>query len=343
MVGKDPDTMAHVLAARAVSFDTADPLRGLRVADDAPAPTPPAGWARVRVRAAGLNRHDIFSLQGVGLRADELPRVLGCDGAGLDDEGNAVVVHGVIGDPVVGRGDPVNDPKRSLLSERYDGTFADYVVVPAANVVPKPAELTFEEAACLPTAWLTAYRMLFVNSATRPGDTVLVQGAGGGVSTAAIALARAAGLRVWVTSRTPEKRARAVELGAHAAFEPGARLPERVDAVLESVGQATWAHSVRSLRPGGRPMEWSWSRLFGLPVFDHFVGVTKIVLEVGAELRDFLFGQIAAAGRYAIEGGLNPVALLGIEGDHFLLRHDAVHLGVAERCCRSRTETGAPV
>ena len=251
MVGKDPDTMAHVLAARAISFDTADPLRGLRVSDDAPAPTPPTGWTRVRVQAAGLNRHDIFSLQGVGLRADELPRVLGCDGAGLDDEGNAVVVHGVIGDPVAGRGDPVNDPKRSLLSERYDGTFADYVVVPAANVVPKPAELTFEEAACLPTAWLTAYRMLFVNSATRPGDTVLVQGAGGGVSTAAIALARAAGLRVWVTSRTPEKRARAVELGAHAAFEPGARLPERVDAVLESVGQATWAHSVRAVRPGG--------------------------------------------------------------------------------------------
>ncbi|HET9187770.1 MAG TPA: zinc-binding dehydrogenase, partial [Acidothermaceae bacterium] len=153
--------------------------------------------------------------------------------------------------PVVGRGDPVNDPKRSLLSERYDGTFAEYVVVPAANVVPKPAELTFEEAACLPTAWLTAYRMLFANSGTRPGDTVLVQGAGGGVSTAAIGLARAAGLRVWVTSRTPEKRDRALQLGAHAAFEPGARLPERVDAVLESVGQATWAHSVRSVRPGG--------------------------------------------------------------------------------------------
>ncbi len=243
--------MAIVLAVRAVSFDSAEPLRGLRVGDDAPAPAPPAGWKRVRIRAAGLNRHDIFSLQGIGLRADELPRVLGCDGAGVDDEGNEVVVHSVIGDAVVGRGDAVNDPKRSLLSERLDGTFADYVVVPGANVVPKPAELTFEEAACLPTAWLTAYRMLFANSATRPGDTVLVQGAGGGVATAAIALARAAGLRVWVTSRTPEKRDRAISLGAHAAFEPGARLPERVDAVIESVGQATWAHSLRALRPGG--------------------------------------------------------------------------------------------
>jgi NADPH:quinone reductase-like Zn-dependent oxidoreductase len=251
MVGKDPDTMAHVLAVRAMSFDAAEPLRGLHVADDVPTPEPPAGWRRVRIRAAALNRHDIFSLQGVGLRADELPRVLGCDGAGVDDEGNDVVVHAVLGDAEIGRGDPVNDPRRSLLSERHDGTFAEHVVVPAANVVAKPAELTFEEAACLPTAWLTAFRMLFKNSATRPGDTILVQGAGGGVSTAAITLARAAGLRVWATSRTPEKRDRAIELGAHAAFEPGARLPERVDAVIESVGQATWAHSLRAVRPGG--------------------------------------------------------------------------------------------
>lgn len=243
--------MTHVLAVRAVSFDSTEPLRGLDVSDDVAPPTPQTGWKRVRIRAAALNRHDIFSLQGVGLRADELPRVLGCDGAGEDDEGNEVVVHAVVGDAEIGRGDAVNDPRRSLLSERYDGTFADYVVVPAGNVVPKPRELTFEQAACLPTSWLTAYRMLFANSATRPGDTVLVQGAGGGVSTAAIALGRAAGLRVWVTSRTPEKRDRAVSLGAHAAFEPGARLPERVDAVLESVGQATWAHSLRAVRPGG--------------------------------------------------------------------------------------------
>lgn len=243
--------MALVLAVRAVSFDSSEPLRGLEVGTEAPEPQPPPGWHRVRIRAAALNRHDLFSLQGVGLRAEELPRVLGCDGAGVDDEGNEVVVHGVIGDPIAGRGDLVNDPRRSLLSERHDGTFAEYVVVPAANLVPKPPELTFEQAACLPTSWLTAFRMLFANSGTRPGDTVLVQGAGGGVSTAAIALARAAGLRVWVTSRTPDKRDRAIELGAHQAFEPGARLPERVDAVMESVGQATWAHSLRAVRPGG--------------------------------------------------------------------------------------------
>jgi NADPH:quinone reductase-like Zn-dependent oxidoreductase len=93
--------------------------------------------------------------------------------------------------------------------------------------------------------------MLFAQSGAQPGDTVLVQGAGGGVSTALIALARAAGYRVWVTSRSAEKQARAVELGAHEAFDSGARLPGRVDAVFETVGEATWSHSLRALRPGG--------------------------------------------------------------------------------------------
>jgi NADPH:quinone reductase-like Zn-dependent oxidoreductase len=117
--------------------------------------------------------------------------------------------------------------------------------------VDKPAELSFLEAACLPTAWLTAYRMLFSQSGARPGDTVLIQGAGGGVATALIALARQAGMRVWVTSRDEGRRARAVSLGAHRAFPAGARLPERVDAVMESVGAATWSHSINVLRPGG--------------------------------------------------------------------------------------------
>ncbi|NUR27449.1 MAG: zinc-binding dehydrogenase, partial [Catenulispora sp.] len=143
------------------------------------------------------------------------------------------------------------DGKPSILTEAYDGTFAERVLVPTANLVPKPAALSWEQAACLPTAWLTAYRMLFRNSGLRPGDTVLIQGAGGGVATALIVLARAAGFRVWATSRSEEKRARALELGAHAVFESGARLPERVDAVMETVGQATWSHSVKSLRPEG--------------------------------------------------------------------------------------------
>ena len=238
-----------MLAVSCTSQSADDPLSGLTVGDR-PDAAAPDGWARVTVRAASLNHHDLWSLRGVGLPADRLPMVLGCDAAGVDEDGNEVVVHGVVSDPDWS-GDETLDPRRSLLSERYDGTLAESVVVPRRNLVPKPAELSFDQAACLPTAWLTAYRMLFTNAGVSPGDTVLVQGAGGGVSTAAIALGRAAGLVVWVTGRDERRRARALELGASQVFEPGARLPARVDAVLETVGKATWSHSLKSLRPGG--------------------------------------------------------------------------------------------
>ncbi|GAA4346007.1 zinc-binding dehydrogenase [Angustibacter luteus] len=226
-----------------------DPLTGLSLGER-PSPEVPDGWARVRLRAASLNHHDLWSLRGVGLPADRLPMILGCDGAGVDDDGNEVVVHAVISSPDWS-GDETLDPKRSLLSERHQGTFADEVVVPRRNLVPKPAELSFEEAACLPTAWLTAYRMLFTRSDLAPGSTVLVQGAGGGVATALVALGSAAGYRMWVTSREEAKGARALELGADRAFASGERLPERVDGVMETVGQATWSHSVKALKPGG--------------------------------------------------------------------------------------------
>jgi NADPH:quinone reductase-like Zn-dependent oxidoreductase len=240
-----------MFAATAVRIDADDPLSGLELGDR-PEPAVPEGWATVTVKATALNHHDVWSLRGVGLPADRLPMVLGCDAAGLDADGNEVIVHAVIGDPDAGGGDETLDPRRSLLSERYDGTFAERVVVPRRNLVPKPAVLSFEEAACLPTAYLTAYRMLFDKSGVRPGGTVLVQGAGGGVATALIVIGRAAGYRIWATSRSEAKRERALELGADQVFPTGARLPERVDAVMETVGQATWAHSVRSLRPGGR-------------------------------------------------------------------------------------------
>jgi NADPH:quinone reductase-like Zn-dependent oxidoreductase len=238
-----------MLAATAVRTDPDDPLGGLEVGER-PEPDPRPDWVTVRLRAASLNHHDLWSLQGVGLPADRLPMVLGCDGAGIDEQGNEVVVHAVISDPDF-RGDETLDPKRSLLSEVYDGTLADLVSVPRRNLVPKPTQLSFEEAACLPTAWLTAYRMLFTQGAARPGQTVLVQGAGGGVATALVAIGRAAGLRMWVTSRDAGKRERAVELGAEQAFESGARLPERVDAVMETVGEPTWDHSLKSLTQGG--------------------------------------------------------------------------------------------
>ena len=239
-----------MFAVTATSFDAENPLAGLTLGE-VPEPEVPDGWALVTLRAAALNHHDIWSLKGVGLRPELLPMILGCDGAGIDADGNEVIIHAVIADPDAGDGDETLDPRRSLLSERFPGTLAERIAVPRRNLIPKPASLTFEQAACLPTSWLTAYRMLFTRAALRPGDTVLVQGAGGGVSTAAIALARAAGLRVWATSRSEEKRARATELGAHAVFAPDERLPEKVDAVVETVGRATWASSVRAVRPGG--------------------------------------------------------------------------------------------
>jgi NADPH:quinone reductase-like Zn-dependent oxidoreductase len=149
-------------------------------------------------------------------------------------------------------GDETLDPGRTLLSEKHQGSLAQYVTVPTANLLPKPPGLSFGHAACLPTAWLTAYRMLYVKAEIRPGQTVLVQGSTGGVASAAIALARMTGLRVWATGRTEDKRQAARDVGAHETFEPGTRLPERVDAVIETVGQATWSHSLKALKPGGR-------------------------------------------------------------------------------------------
>ena len=237
--------MFAVTAAR-VSFD--DPFSGLELGER-PDPQPPDGWEVVRVRAASLNHHDVWTLRGVGIDPGRLPIILGCDAAGVTADGREVVVHALVADP--DGGDETLTEGVSILSERYDGTFADLVAVPRRNLVDKPPELSFEEAACLPTAYLTVYRALFTRGGLRPGDRLLVQGAGGGVATAAILLGRAAGLRVVVSSRSEDKRAHALELGAHEVIEAGGRLPERVDAVLESVGEATWSHSLKAVRAGG--------------------------------------------------------------------------------------------
>ena len=234
------------ITAAATSPD--DPLAGLDLGER-PEPEPPPGWEVVEVRAASLNHHDVWTLRGVGIDPDRLPIVLGCDAAGTTADGREVVVHAVIAD--ADGTDETLAADRSILSEQYDGTFADRVVVPARNLVDKPASLTFEEAACLPTAWLTAYRMLFTRAGLRPGQRVLIQGAGGGVSTAAVLLARAAGLHVTVTSRDAGKLEGALALGAHAAVPSGERLTNRVDAVVETVGEATWSHSLKALEPGG--------------------------------------------------------------------------------------------
>lgn len=237
-----------MLAAFVTQADPSDPLAALRVGDHA-VPEVPEGWVRVRVRASSLNHHDLWSLRGVGLPADRMPMILGTDAAGTTDDGRDVIVHAVIASEGWD-GDETLDPQRTLLSELHQGTLAEYVVVPGGNLVDKPAQLSFEEASCLPSAWLTAYRMLTRYGLTA-GDTVLVQGASGGVASAAIQLGHLLGLRTWATARTEAKQAFALELGADAAFPSGARLPERVDAVIETVGKATWGHSLKALRPGG--------------------------------------------------------------------------------------------
>lgn len=238
-------------AAYAAAITPDDPLAGL-VVDERPDPQPPEGWVRVAVRAASLNHHDLWTLRGVGIKAEQLPMILGADAAGIDEAtGDEVIVHSVV-NTAGWTGDDTLDPGRTLLSEKHQGTLAEYVTVPKRNVLPKPAELSWAEAACLPTAWLTAYRMLFTKSGLRPGQSVLVQGASGGVATACITMARAAGFQVYATARTPAKVARALKLGAHVAVDSGARLPVKVDAVMETVGAATYAHSARALRPGGR-------------------------------------------------------------------------------------------
>jgi NADPH:quinone reductase-like Zn-dependent oxidoreductase len=230
-------------AAYASKIDPDHPLQALTVGD-LPEPSPPDGWVPVDVRASSLNHHDLWSLRGVGLPADRLPMVLGCDAAGVDPDGNEVLVYAVVPDP----GDPRG---LSLLSERFPGTLADRVAVPRENLIPKPAGMSFLDAACLPTAWLTAWHMLTARGRVQEAEAVLVQGAGGGVATAAVVLAAAMGKRVYATSREEWKRERITALGA-TALAPGARLPERVGVVIESVGEPTFDHSMKSSAPGAR-------------------------------------------------------------------------------------------
>jgi NADPH:quinone reductase-like Zn-dependent oxidoreductase len=292
-----------MLAATAVSQSATDPLSGLAVGER-PDPSVPDGWTTVRLRTAALNHHDVWSLRGVGLPADRLPMVLGCDGAGIDADGNEVLVHAVVASPGWA-GDETLDPRRSLLSEVHDGTLAEVVAVPARNLVPKPSTLSWEHAACLPTAWLTAYRMLFTNADVQPGSTVLVQGAAGGVATALVQLGSAAGLRMWVTSRNGARGEQAVALGADQSFSSGARLPERVDAVMETVGAATWSHSVNSLRPGGTIV---------------ISGATSGDAPAKAELTKIFFKQLRVVGstmgtrdeldrlsRFVVDAGIEPL------------------------------------
>jgi NADPH:quinone reductase-like Zn-dependent oxidoreductase len=278
-------------AAYAARIDPADPLSALEVGER-PDPTPPDGWVVVDVVANSLNHHDLWSLRGVGLSEDRLPMILGCDAAGRDADGNEVVVF-----PVVLEGG------FSILSEKYQGTLAEKVTVPAGNLVPKPAELSFEVAACLPTAWLTAYRMLTTKGRLEKGGSVLVQGAGGGVATAAIAIANALGATVYATSRDAAKRERAAALGA-ITLEAGARLPERVDVVIETVGEATFDHSQKSLKPGGRLVV-SGATSGHLPKLDLRRLFYHQIEVLGTSMGNQ--DELAALLRFCVDTGLRPI------------------------------------
>ncbi len=261
-------------AAYAVKLGGEDPLANLEIGER-PVPQPGPGEARVRVRAVSLNHHDLWTLRGVAGAPIELPRILGCEAAavvdaygpdrptGSPDPGAEVVLYPVV---TCGRCTACLGPDETLcrefgmLSDKVDGTLAEYVVLPAANLLPKPALLSDAETACLGTTFLTGYRMLFTRGRVRPGDSVLIPGASGGLSTALIQMAKAAGCTVIVTSRDQAKRQAALAIGANHALET-ARGSSRqvlaltggrgVDAVMESVGEPTWGESLRSVRPGG--------------------------------------------------------------------------------------------
>jgi zinc-binding alcohol dehydrogenase/oxidoreductase len=226
-------------------------------------PSPSNGEVLVRVHAAAFNRRDVFITQGLYPNI-ELPRTLGSDGAGvLDGKGEVVI------DPMLGWGDNPHlwAANATILGMPHDGTFAQYVAVPKANVYPKPAHLSMEEAAAIPLAGLTAYRATFTRGQLHAGETVLIPGVGGGVQTFVLLFAKAAGARTIVTSGSQEKLERARALGADMAIDytdPDWHKKLKrgeVDLVVDSSGGDTLNRSLSLLRPGGRVVLYGGTRL----------------------------------------------------------------------------------
>ncbi|KAB8211764.1 hypothetical protein BDV34DRAFT_218978 [Aspergillus parasiticus] len=246
---RDSDEQKTMLAVSATAANVENPLSGLKV-HRVPLPSVPEGWVRVRMSAAAINYHDIFTLQGIATHPLKFPRILGCEGCGSLEDGTPVILYPVMSDPDY-LGDETLDPGRHVFHEITEGTLAEYVIAPSRNVLPRPSDLDATHGAVLGISWLTAYRMIFTKSGLRPGQTMLVQGSSGGVSTALIQLGASAGMRVWCTGRSADKRDLAVKLGAQRTFAPGEPLPSQVDAVFDTSGAATWEHSLASVKPGG--------------------------------------------------------------------------------------------
>jgi len=219
--------------------------------EDAPDPEPEPGEVVVSLRAASLNHLDIWIRKG--LPSVPKPRILGADGAGVrTDTGEEVVIN-----PGLEHGDRI-----LVIGEHMDGTHAQLVAVPEANLYPLPAGLSLEEATAFPLVFETAYRMLVTKAGLQEGEWVLLWGIGSGVATAGLAIAKALGAKALVTSSSDAKLEKARELGAdatvnHAEADVVEAVKEAtggagVDVVLEHVGEATWQRSLQAARAGGR-------------------------------------------------------------------------------------------
>ncbi len=237
--------------------------------EDVPEPAPGPGEVVVRLRNAALNRRDVFATRGQypGARPEALPVILGSDGsgevatkgagAGGPDEGSEVVIH-----PSLFWGDDIRIPGKDfrILGLPEDGTYAQFVKVPAENVFPKPSHLSHEETAAVPLAALTAYRALFTRGQLQEGETVLITGVGGGVATFLVQMASAAGARVFVTSGSEEKIERAKGLGAEGGITYGTEKWSRelrgmtggVDLSVDHVGGEVIETCLTVAKPGGR-------------------------------------------------------------------------------------------
>lgn len=264
---------------------------GTGVADtrpaDVPVPAPGPGEVLVALTASALNHRDLFV--AAARTAADPPLVLGSDGVGVIAEvgpgGNAAAVgRRVLIDPCLGWRRASEVPEvPAILGGPSQGTFAEFVAVPAVNVHPVPAHLTDHEAAALPLAGLTAYRGLFTQAAVAAGQHVVIPGIGGGVALLALQMAVAAGAEVTVTSRSADKADRALTMGAAAAVgtpDYDAQLRRPADVVLDSIGSATFAAGMRALRPGGSMVSF---------------GATTGA-DVSLSLRDLFFRQVRLIG-----------------------------------------------
>jgi len=257
---------------------------------DMPEPTAGPGQVRIRLKTAGLNRRDLRILHA-GKEGDP-PIILGSDGAGVIDQ-IGPDVHGIHqGDEVIinptlhwFKNTPAPPPNYEILGSPTHGTFADFIVISADQVEPKPSYLSWEEAGVLPLSALTAYRALFTRGRVQSGQTVFIPGAGGGVATYLVQFAKAVGARVCVASRSEEKRQHIRKLGADVIIETGqdwleALEGDKVDLVIDSVGAATFDKCLTILKPGGTLVT------FGATAGD----------EIQLNLRSFFYGQFNLLG-----------------------------------------------